>query len=104
MKTKQVKVRATCVGIKERDRKAKGHGYNLCYLPYEKIEDVTEREIEQFKRMAKLWANDHIKQHKSLQIKLTAVEVDDGKDEQGNQVSMTSESYMMFSDKTINVE
>lgn len=93
---KKIKVTALCTGIKDRDRKTKPQRYELGYLNHETIEQVTDREIEICKENAKTWAY-IFKQVSNLRLNLKPVKL---KEDQFG----TTESYIMFTDKTIPIQ
>lgn len=93
---KKIKVTALCLGIKDRDRKRKPQRYDIGYLDHETLEQVTDEEIEKAKESAKLWSKDY-KDMINLKIRLLPVELKNDK-------NGTIESFVMFTDKTINID
>lgn len=92
---KKVKVTILCDGVKKGDRKIKTQRLEEGYLDVEKIDDVKEEDIEKAKENARAFIKNY-KKASNLRIKLQPVEL---KEDQFG----TIESYIMFTDKIINI-
>ena len=93
---KKIKVTAFCNGVKGRDRKVKPQRNDVGYIECETLEQVTDIEIEKAKSIAKVWSS-HFKKVSDLRINLKPVEITK------NQFG-TTETYVIFSDKTIPIQ